>query len=94
MKTIKDMLTSSRNFSATSRRASLGHSLNQSMVVQLTKAGYIRIRFLEGREVRRQQGILPYKGILKDRLPLYTYIHTTSSSHLIGCVRDYNQICF
>lgn len=44
--------TSSRNFSATSRRASLGHSLNQSMVVQFTKAGYMRRRFLEGREGR------------------------------------------
>ena len=39
-------LASSRYFSATSRRASLGHSLNQSMVVQLTKAGYWRMRFL------------------------------------------------
>ena len=36
-----------RYLSATSSRASSGHSLNQSMVVQLTKAGYIRIRFLK-----------------------------------------------
>ena len=39
--------TSSKLFSATSRRASLGHSVNQSMVVQLTKAGYCLKRFLK-----------------------------------------------
>lgn len=36
----------SRNLSATSSRASLGHSQNQSMVVQLTSAGYWRSRCL------------------------------------------------
>lgn len=40
-----------RYLSATSRRASAGHSLNQSMVVQFTNAGYIRIRFLERSKV-------------------------------------------
>lgn len=36
-------------FSATSSKASLGHSENQLMVVQFTKAGYWRIQFLERR---------------------------------------------
>lgn len=35
-----------RYFSATSSRASWGHSENQLMVVQFTKAGYWRIQFL------------------------------------------------
>lgn len=39
--------TPSKYFSATSSRASLGHSENQSMVVQFTRAGYWRIQFLE-----------------------------------------------
>ena len=37
-----------RYFSATSSRASRGHSENQLMVVQFTKAGYWRIQFLAG----------------------------------------------
>lgn len=32
------------NFVATSTRASAGHGWNQSMVVQLTSPGYIRVR--------------------------------------------------
>lgn len=36
----------SRYLSATSSRASLGQSQNQSMEVQLTSAGYWRMRFL------------------------------------------------
>lgn len=39
----------SRYLSATSSRASLGQSQNQSMEVQLTNAGYWRIRFLSRR---------------------------------------------
>jgi hypothetical protein len=35
-------------FSATSSKASRGHSENQLMVVQFTKAGYWRIQFLGG----------------------------------------------
>lgn len=35
-----------RNLLPTSRRASLGHSRNQSMVVQLIRAGYWRNLFL------------------------------------------------
>ena len=38
---------SSKYFSATSSNASCGHSVNQSIVVQLTNAGYCRMRFLK-----------------------------------------------
>lgn len=44
---VSTKLTSARYLFATSNRAILGHSRNQSMVVQLTKAGYCRKRFLK-----------------------------------------------
>lgn len=45
----------SRYLSATSSRASLGQSTNQSMEVQLTSAGYWRIRFLSKGTKRRMK---------------------------------------
>ena len=46
--------TSSKLFSATSSKASLGHSVNQSIVVQLTNAGYCLKRFLINNNIDKE----------------------------------------
>lgn len=79
----------SKHLSATSNRASRGHSENQSIVVQFTSAGYWRIRFLNKYNTKTNRPYIPIITLLCRQFKIVcidlsqTLISPTSSIMLI-----------